>query len=395
MFDPLGSLTDFFENIANTFGTWYTAAVKELINFLMMAALPTEENVKTDFFRLNFGGSVGLALYLVTAMAVLTLLVFLLNPRRDHSLRISRFIGSIIGLFAYAILFFRVYVYIDDISKGLMQFAINFITSTKDGKAADINNLLAVSSPSGIGSVVVLGIFSVIFCWFAAAMAFGMKMVVLVVLIVYPVLIVLRPLGNIAVVAFNAANSFLIVAVISPIIMVWAVALPMVVRNIIPGANAIGLTAIVTLVCSAGALLAPTVLLVVFFRLSSQVFGRLDVQGNVAITSMPPQSYDEAMHDIQEKRNTPVRDAVGSFAGAAVGSMFEEGGMKSLISSIPDTLVHAGAVAASTQFGPMAGVAVEGAYGVVKTKIVDSREAAAAKRASEFVPPPVRSEPSE
>ena len=376
MLDPLGTLTQFFQNIANTIGNWYTDAVKSMIAFLIAPALPSEADIQSDFFKLNFGGSVGLALYLVTAVALFVLLVFLLTPRRDHSMKVSRFIGSIVGLIVYAVLFFRVYVYIDGAAKALMQFALNFITSSKSGSVDEINNLLAVSSPWGAGSVVVLGIFSFVFCLFAGGIAFGIKIIALVTLVIYPVLIILRPLGNLAVIAFNAANSFLVVAVLSPVIMIWAVALPLVVRNTIPGANATGLTATVTLVRSAGALASPILLMILFFRLSSQVFGHVDVQGNVAITSLPPLSWDEAMRDIQDKRITPIKESFGGFIGSAAGSMFEEGGIKSLINSIPDTLVSSAAVAASAQFGPVAGVVIEGVHGKVKSSIASSKEQA-------------------
>jgi hypothetical protein len=374
-FDPLATLTQFFENIANTFGSWYTDAVKGMITFLLTSSLPSNEDIQTDFFKLNFGGAVGLALYLVTAMAVFVLLVFLLTPRRDHSMKVSRFLGSVVGLLVYAFLFFRLYTYVDSTKVGFMQFALNFITSTTDGTADDINNLLAVSSPAGVGSVVLTGIFSTVFALFATAMAFTIKMLVLVILIIYPVLIVLRPLGFLAITAFNAANSFLVVAVLTPVVMVWAIALPLVIRNIIPGAGAAALVPIVTLVCSLGALLTPLVLLIVFFRLSSKIFGHIDVQGNVAITSLPALSYDEAMRDIQDNRSTPVKDAIVGAAGMAVGAMFDEGGVKSLVDSIPDAVVTAAGVAASAQFGPMAGVVINGVYGKVKSSREVSREA--------------------
>jgi len=373
VFDPIGSLIAFFTNLANTFSSWYTDAVKATIAFLMSSALPSQENIESDFFRINFGGTIGLALYIVTAMSVVLLLLFLLTPKKDHSKKISRYIGSLIGLVVYAILFFRLYVYVDDLSKGAMQAALNFITSSPNGTVEKINNLLAVATPSGIGSVAVLGIFAVIFSWFAAAVAFGIKMVVIIILIAYPLLIVLRPLGSMAVTAFNAANSFLIVAILSPIMMVWAIALPLAARGIIPGADALGLTAIITLVCSGGALLSPIILLYVFFRLSSQVFGRIDAQGQMAITSLPALNWDEAQKDMQENRLSSTKDA---FRGV-VGSAFEPGGVTSLIKSIPDTLVHAGAVAASAHFSPMAGVIIEGVHSKVKDTIVSRKEAAA------------------
>jgi hypothetical protein len=371
--DPIGSLASFFVNLANTFSSWYTDAVKATIAFLMSSALPSQEDIESDFFRINFGGTIGLALYLVTGISVLLLLLFLLAPRKDHSKKLSRYLGSLIGLVVYAILFFRLYVYVDDLSKGVMQGTLNFITSSPNGTVEKINDLMAVVTPSGVGSVAVLGIFAVIFSWFAAAIAFGIKMVVIIILIAYPLLIVLRPLGSMAVTAFNAANSFLIVAILSPIMMVFAIALPLAARNVIPGADALGLTALITLVCSGGALLSPIILLYVFFRLSSQVFGRIDAQGQMAITSLPALNWDEAQKDMQESRLSSAKD---SFRGV-IGSALEPGGVKSLIQSIPDTIVHAGAVAASTQVGPMAGMIIEGVHSKVKDTIAHRREIAA------------------
>lgn len=367
MFDPIGSmlaaLAEFFSGMASTLSGWYTDAVKATIAFLMSSSLPSQEDIESDFFRVSFGGMVGLALYLVTAIAILVLLVFLLTPRKDHSLQFSRFAGSVVGLMLYAILFFRLYVYVDNVTKGLMQVALNFITSTPNGTVEMVNGLLTVASPSGVGSVVVLGIFAVIFCWFAAAIAFCIKMMVIVIFIIYPLLIVLRPLGMIAVTAFNAANSFLIVALLAPIVMVWAFALPLVMRNIIPGADALGLTAILTLVCSGGALFTPLVLLLVFFRLSSQVFGRIDVQGQMAITSLPPLSWDEAQRDMQETRRSPVKDSFNRVAG----SMLEDGStVSSLIKSIPDVAVHAASAAATAYAGPVAGMVIETVHVKVK-----------------------------
>jgi hypothetical protein len=375
MFDPVGTLTAFFASVAAAFNSWYTSAVQATIAFLMSSSLPSQKDIHSDFFRLNFGGIIGLALYLVSAIALFVLLAFFLAPRKDHSLRASRFIGSLIGLVVYAILFFRIYAYVDNASKGMMQLALNFITHSKNGTVDQINNMLGVSTPSGIGSVVVLGVFSVIFCWFASATAFMIKIVVLVILILYPLLIVLRPLGSVAIAAFNAANSFLVVGILSPIIMVWAIALPLVARNLIPGADATGLTSLITLVCSAGALIAPFILLYIFFRLSSQVFGSVNVEGNTAITSMPPLSWDEVQQDMQDTRSSPFKDAFGDTARSA----FSEGGggVSSLLSAIPDTLVNAGVVAATAEFGPMAGAAIKTVHGKIKEQHAASVEAKA------------------
>lgn len=381
-FDPIGTLTAFFQGVAATFDSWYTSAVKATIAFLMSSSLPSQKDVNSDFFKLNFGGTIGLALYIVSAIALLVLLVFFLTPRRDHSIRVSRFISSIVGLVLYAVLFFRLYSYVDNASKGIMQATLNFITNSQNGNVDQINNMLDASTPSGVGSVVVLGVFSVIFCWFAASLAFTFKLVVIVILIAYPVLIVIRPLGSLAVAAFNAANSLLIVAILSPIIMTWAIALPLAARNIIPGADALGITALLTLVGSSGALIAPLVLLYVFFRLSSQVFGHVDVSGQTAITEMPPLSWDEAQKDMLDNRTSPVKDV---FSGV-IGSSFSEGGggFAGLIDAIPDTLVTAGAAAASAEFGPIAGAAIKFAHSKVKESVAASREAAAE---SEYVPP--------
>lgn len=372
MLDPIGTLATFFTNLATTFTSWYTDAVKSTIAFLMSSSLPSQEEINSDFFKLNFGGTIGLANWLVSGVALLVLLAFLITPRRDHGIKISRFITSLVGLVVYAVLFYRFYSYVDNASKGLMQFALNFITNSKNGTVDQINSMLGLGTPSAVGSVVVLGIFSVIFCWFAAAIAFCLKMVVVLILILYPVLIVLRPIGNVAVLAFNAANSFLVVAVLSPIIMVWAITLPIVARNIIPGADAIGLTTIITLVCSAGALLTPLVLLVIFFRLSSQVFGHIDTQGNTVVDSLPPLTWDEAQRDMQDNRLSPIKDA---FPGI-VEKAFESGGVKSLIDSIPDTLVNLGATAAAVEFGPLAGTIIKGAHEKFKEHMASSREKA-------------------
>ena len=374
MFDPIGALTSFFTGLAAAFNSWYTSAVQATITFLMSSSLPSQKDIQSDFFKLNFGGVMGLAIYLITAIAVILLAVFLLNARKNHSVRFSRFISSIIGLILYALLFYRVYSYIDNGSKGLMQVALNFITHSKNGTVDEINNLLGVQTPSGIGSVVVLGVFSVIFCWFACAVAFMVKLAVLVVLIIYPVLIVLRPLGSFALFAFNAANSFLVVAVLSPIIMVWAIALPVAARNLIPGADATGLTSLITLVCSAGALVAPLILLYIFFRLSTQVFGRIDVEGNTSISSLPPLSLEEAQHDMQDTRMSPFKDA---FKESALSSFQPGGGgVSNLLSTIPDTLMTAGAVAATAHFGPLGGAIVEGVHSKIKASKAAKQEAA-------------------
>jgi hypothetical protein len=365
----------FFAQLARMFDSWYTSAVQQTITILLTSSFPRIEDIRSDFFFINFGGMVGLAIYLSSAIAVLLAVAVLIRPRRDHSEKISSWVWSVAGLILYSFLFLRVYSFVDGLSQGVAQASINFITNSENGTVEEITGLLTFTTPGGIGATIFLGWAAALFSYIAAALALVMKLIIVLVLIVYPLLIVLRPLGAFALLAFNAANSLLAVAIISPILMAWVYAGPLFLRNLFPLLESVDIiTVLLTFAVSGTAMLIPPLLFIVFFAASSKVFGAIDARGTFAVSSMPPLDINDAQRDIQQVRGTPIRTAITDVVGDKIlsgSSVFED---------IPRTAVNLGASIAAASGHPYLGAGIKSGYRAIENKIQERKEARETQR---------------
>lgn len=356
------NILQFFTGLASTFSSFYTSTVQVAMTFLLEQGLPTEKNIHSNFFSINFGGIIGLVQLITSGIVVILLLLFFLSPKRDHSMRWSRLFSSLIGVVLYSILLFRAYGLLDSLSQGIAQFSIDFLTNKKDGNVQEINDLLNFTTPAGVASVVISGSIAVLVLQLVVVVALIIKTVVILLLILYPLIIILRPLGGAAIVIFNGANAFFIVSIVAPMVMSWSLAAPVLLQQIVPGASATGMVGVAAL---AGALFAFTFPIILFFGVfntSSRVFGNLDVKGQVAIRSLPPIDVKNAQREVQEVKLHPIRDAMVDVVG---DNMRNGAGISGLFEDIPKTAANVGASIALATGHPVASGAINYGYSVI------------------------------
>lgn len=326
MINPLGALS-WLAGVGQAIASWYTDSVKQTINFLLMNSVPSPDEIKSSFFSLALGGTYGLSTLIVGGVAVVIGTMIILRPQENHSRNIGKILNSVLWLVIFALLFYRGYGLLYGFFQGAGQGAVNLLTGTQNGSIAQLNSILLVVTPSGVGAILLLGPFSVLFILLALAEAFAFHVVLFLLLIVYPLLIALRPLPVFNTL-FHAANSAVVVILISPLLMTWAIALPVVVSNIIPGATATGIPVVLTLVGSALAFAAPIVIAIFVFNTSRKVFGAVDstVSGLVSIGSMPPVDMNEMRRDINNVHTSPLKAIATDVIGDEIlnGDMFRD-----------------------------------------------------------------------
>lgn len=320
---------DWLNGLAQAIAGWYTEGVKQSINFLLMYSVPSPDEIKGKFFSTALGGTFGLSTLLIGGVAIFVGAAVIVRFNRDHGRKISKMISSIVWLVVFVLLFYRGYSLLYGFFQGVGQGALNLLTSTAGGTVAQLNNILLVVTPQGVGAILILGTFSAVFSLFTLAEAFAFHVILYGLLIVYPLLIALRPLPVFNTL-FHAANSAVVVVALSPSVMVWAYALPVIISNGFPGATASGLSVVLTFVCSLFAFAVPIVLAVLVFNTSRQVFGKVEsqVEGAVSIISMPPVDMNDVRRDIDQVHASPMKAILTEVVGDGLlhGDLFDDFG---------------------------------------------------------------------
>lgn len=355
-FDP-GS---WFVAFAKAITSWYTDAVKNTITFLLMNSVPSPDAIQSNFFSLALGGTYGLSSMLMGGVAIVLGTIILLRPRHDHSRSIAKMVSSIIWLVVFGVLFYRGYSLLYGFFQGIGQGAVNVLVGSQNSTIAQLNDLLIITNLPEAGAILLVGPFAVVFALFALAESFMLHIALLALLILYPLLIALRPLALFNTL-FHAANSAVAVILISPILMAWAFALPVIAKNLIPGASNPAIQIMVMLVCSLSAFALPILIAVLVFNKSRQVFGRVDssVEGLVSVKSMPPVDMNDIRRDIDRVHTSPLK----AIASDVVGDEILNGNMFRDMSKVAVNAVATGLAAAGH---PYASVAVKAAPGVIK-----------------------------
>ncbi len=370
-----------FEGLVDLLYDWYTGLITAIVSVLFQNAVPTTDEIMTDFFAVSVGGTLGAARVVVNGIAIIIVFVVILSPTRSHGKRISRLVKSVVLVALFGWLFYPIYSLIYNLSQGLTEAALILGTSGSDGDIAKFNTMIEGLTFIGVFDKFVAALLSGTFSFVALAEVWIMKILLMGVLIGYPLVLALLPLGWFVIGLFHAANSIILVIVIAPPLMALGFALPLISRNLIPGGSAFALESMTAIIGSLLALAIPIVLFFLAFKASHEVFGRLEtmMSGAIDVASMPPMTLNEMQKDVGDTHSGFFKTVVVDTVGDAV---LYGNGSGSIVRDMGRAAVDMGATAATLAGHPWIGAAVKGG-GVMVGQALDRRNAGSEVNESE------------
>jgi hypothetical protein len=295
--------------LANLFGTTQASIVKQIIQLLFMAALPTVEKLQKGWFALGIGATYGLAAQVMGLVAVTIALIVLITPLKNHGMKLGRGLSSFAMVLIFGVMFYPVYGLLYSLSQALTQGVLNIATSSPTGDSATLIAAVNAVLPEDPFTRMITNGLSLFFgCWtFIEAIA--LQIALLLILVFYPLVLALRPVVGLARGLLNLFNSGIITVLVSPPVMGIGFALPVLVKDYIPGGSLAFVPAILTVIGGIFAAVTPTILAVLSFRGSKEIFGTVDatLAGKLDINSLPPVTMDDVNKDIKDTQHSPLK----------------------------------------------------------------------------------------
>ncbi|HET6622864.1 MAG TPA: hypothetical protein VFG56_02935, partial [Candidatus Saccharimonadales bacterium] len=191
---------------------------------------------------------------------------------------------------------------------------------------------------------------------------FFLNLWLLFLLLGYPLVWALRPIGRVTNIIFHTFNCGLFTVLVAPPIMVFWLVLSIGAVRVIPFAdNPLG-AAVFTQLGGLAAAITPIALAVMSYRRSSHVFGRVDseMDGAFDINRLPPVTTKQMRDDVDETYSATVIPL-----HARVSDNLVSNGDTAVQDAVDTVKRHAASAAASkaaTAIHPIAGVAVAAGY---------------------------------
>lgn len=282
MFDIFGWL-----NLDEAYNNLYSA----IASLLSSSMIPSIVLFNTDWFRTTLGSAVGLGQALLTLVAILIGLKMILQPFRPVGGRpIGKMFTSIWTMAVFVMAFYPI-----------VTLSLSFATWMRDIVAS----IMMGVEPSQVSTAVdqIVGTFTlgenvlklivmsalVVLGMIVFAVAMAIQGVTILVLFLYPIMIMLRPLGGLFDRLFHAANAVFVVALLGPAAMTAGILLPRLLQNWLLGSNHIA-QAITALTASALAIWLPFAIGGIAYQRSTTLIGPLESRayGAVNIDRLPP-----------------------------------------------------------------------------------------------------------
>lgn len=359
----------FGEFVDALFG-WYTSIITGIIGVLFSVAVPTSDELASDFFTLGIGGTLGAARITVVAIAVFITLIVVLRPTKPHGTKIANTVIGMLMMGVFAWLFYPAYGLLYNLSQGLTKAVVALVTSNADGEISQINALIEGLIPANIIDKFIAGFISGGLSYLVLGEVWALKMLLFAVLILYPIVLALYPLGWFTHGLFHASNSLILVIVLSPPLMALGFALPLILKNIIPLGSVVVAESLVAVIGAAFALLVPIGLFWLAFTTSHRVFGSLEsrMSGAIDVATLPPLTLEDMQRDATNTQTSAFKGMVMEVVGDRV---LNGAGSDNLVGEVGRMAVNAGATAATAAGYPAAGMAIKVGGGAIVTKIED------------------------
>ena len=392
--NPLDWLTGWANSLANSLMNARTEIVKQL----SQQYLPTVDQLTSKWYLFGLSGTYGLAQVLSVLIALCIIAYFLIAPNRDHSARFGRSWQSVATIALYSATFYPLYSLAYDGSQYLSQLIVNLGSGQINAPFAQaLQATQDMILPQDVWLKVIVAFVAMLLTWLAAYVAVLNVVLVLVLGFVYIIIVALRPLGDAFDNLFHAANSLALTSVLTPSIMTFGLMLPAIaVHTGIPLLSNLANTSLGisfnVILGAAICLLAPIACVYLFYKTSTNVFGRITatVSGIVDINSMPPVSARDAEQSVKQSGMKAFGSTLAT--GAATAKLSKSDNLSGDLKSL--AIEAAGAAAAATGHPMIAAAASATDTTLTKEKRkhaarVDEAARAVAAAHAANTPPPV------
>lgn len=368
--DPFGS---FLADLADTLNEWYANQIQIIVDTITMVSIPAPDMLVNDIFVLAMGGTYGFARTLVVLIATLIAFVIIITPSARHGVAIQRTVTSMVMVVVMGAIFFPVYSLAYSLVMALID-SVEALTTIDGETTADailrlftsVNAWDAFTTAFSSGVSGVFGIFIIIESLILFVGTVG-------ILIGYPLVIAIRPLGSFGNSVFNLFNAGIITTLLSPALMVAGFMLPLIVQNAWPSYSIVASPGF-AIVGSLFSVCAPLIIAYLSFKKSKEIFGRLDdASGKFDIGKMPPVSVEEVNKDI---RTTNSSSTMMMTMDVVTDSLLYGGGSGHVFDDIVKGGVDAAATAATAAGHGYAGAALKMAGGAYSRARESSRSEA-------------------
>lgn len=389
---PFGVIVD---SAADWFAEKFDLLRIEITKTILEVALPTVQDIKSQGVMVGLGSTYGLATRLMNVVAIAVGLFVVLTIRRRHGDTISRLATSMLWIAIFAAALFPVFGILTQLARAV---ALGVINVASGSEVSDVNEVVELvkdlALPLDSGGKLVVSAGGVVLGLVALLNSYAYYYTVIVIVIIYPLVVALRPLHKWIDVMFHGLNSLFVVCLLTPSIMAAGLMFPFWVRNAPLGdtATAQGVTTII------GGLIAailPIVLAWAIFRMSREVFGKVesDVSGAVDVNSMPETSSSEMAKSTDDAHASPI----GAFAktaglGALTGDL---GNSRDFWGDVRKIGVEAASVAAAAGTGGVSTTVAAALQTVDTTLDKEHRKREERNRANTPPPPQVHAAPTQ
>ncbi|MBW4078798.1 MAG: hypothetical protein HIU84_09920 [Acidobacteria bacterium] len=370
--DILGLLKQIFDAVTQFLSDSLTQLLTWLATLLTTSIVPTFALFKLEWFSTQLGAVVGVAQSGLILVCVIVGLFMIGKPFATHTQVTGRLFSSIGMLVLFVVGFYPAIDVALALSVGLRDFLIMSIAGIQRPELNKVMDTYMLFIPGVPGGYLIALLVLTVLAGILWVVTIGILLMTFVVILVYPVTLVLRPLGKGFDKLFHAANAAIIVALVSPPFMATAVMLP-VLASKIPFIGNYGGQLIAAILGLGLAIAAPFILGRMVYKKSIGTFGKVEARISGTVDARWPQ-HTPGGNGSENKPSSMLAFGSAAAVGAA-GAAITSKSPDQLVAKIRHVAANAAAVGLGAAGHP-------GLAGVIKTvdetqKSKESREATA------------------
>jgi len=303
---------DWLDAFADMVFDFHVKVLNFAIDLIMSTAPPPLAIVESDWFGYLLGSWLGFGLSLLTLMIVLVHLILLVRLGDDRRRTYPKMLTSVLGMILFVRLYFPAYALLYKLSRGLSHAISDKLAGEGDQSIADQIES-SVSLIGGFGKLFGSGL-ALLILVFVAVAAVGLVISLLGFSLLYPVLLVLRPVSKGFNRAWHLANAALATVFLAPPLMVFWVGLTVWVinhseDNFPESSGTLGMATelLALILCVA----TPAVIMWLSYNWSTEVIGKVDTAFDNALDfrSSDVLSVKEAEDRVSSNHGASIKEA--------------------------------------------------------------------------------------
>lgn len=293
-----------------------TQVTELIVSILLFSMTPMFLLLSSDPVLIQVGATLGLARLLLITVTIVVGFIMLITPFRNHGERAGRVLSSMVSLVAFTLLYFPLIDLGIFISTAVRSLVLSLVDVEPDNlQSALSSSPLGATSP--LGHLVVVALL-VLFGTVLLIPLLAMSVVFILIVMVFPLVLVLRPLGGFFNSLFHVMTSGILVILLSPALMALGMTLPLFVGKYFPFGHQPVAQIIALILGFCGAIAAPILIWKRAYRESVSIFGKAEsvVTGKVSVEGKSRVDVEQIKRD-DRITNSPTKAVVTSMVTGA------------------------------------------------------------------------------